>query len=41
MAIREEKERKEIQIGKEVKLSWFADNKILIIMKLVWAEQTD
>ena len=30
-AIREEKERKGIQIGKEVKLSLFADNKILYI----------
>ena len=41
MAIREEKEIKGIQIGKEVKFSWFADNKILIIMKLVLAEQID
>ena len=30
-AIREEKERKEIQMGKEVKLSMFADNMILYI----------
>ena len=34
-AIREKKEIKGIQIGKEVKLSWFSDNKNLIIMKLV------
>ena len=31
MAIREEKERKGIQIGKEVKLSLFADDLILYI----------
>ena len=31
MAIREEKEIKEIQIGKEVKLSLFADDIILYI----------
>ena len=30
-AIREEKEIKGIQIGKEVKLSWFADDMILYI----------
>ena len=40
MAIREEKEIKGIQIGKEVKFSWFAD-KIVIIMKLLLAEQRD
>ena len=31
MQIREEKEIKGIHIGKEVKLSWFADNIILFI----------
>ena len=31
MAIREEKETKGIQIGKEVKLSWFAEDRILYI----------
>ena len=31
IAIREEKERKEIQIGKEVKLSLFADDMILCL----------
>ena len=33
MAIREEKEIKGIQIGREVKFSLFADNRILYIKK--------